>query len=120
MPRSVITLPSPSKLLSRDPLAGAVTVVEALAVLLAGLGSGSRALAFAVFVIVPAALGRTMIFTVESFPAARLPRLHVTVAVPEQLPWLGATETRETVAGSLSVSVTPVAPERPMFLTVTV
>ena len=38
----------------------------------------------------------------------------------EQLPWVGVAESNVTPLGSVSVSVTPVAPEGPELLTLSV
>lgn len=62
----------------------AVTVVEA--VLFAVLGSNSFNVAVAVFVNVPAPVAVTIILTVAVAALAIVPRLHVTVVVPVQVP----------------------------------
>ena len=72
----------------------------------------------AVFLIVPGRCGRTRIVTVsrEACPlAARPPRLQVTRRPCSSQPALA--DTKSTVPGSRSVSVTPVAPCGPRFAT---
>src|SRR5205085_11607618 len=71
----------------------AFTVVVAVDELLAGFGSDSVALTVAVLVIVPGWTGTTCTVTVAEPPFAIVPRLQLTVEVPEQLPWLGTAET---------------------------
>jgi hypothetical protein len=44
--------------------------------------------------------------------------VHVTVLVPLQEPWLLDAETKDTLAGSVSVTVTPVESEGPPFVAV--
>lgn len=68
--------------------------------------SASVALTVAVFVIVPADLGRTTMVTVADAPLARLPIAHVTTVVPEQLPWLAVAERALRLPGRSSVTVT--------------
>jgi hypothetical protein len=97
------------------------TVVEALAELFAVLGSLSFAAMLALLVIDPSACGLTRIVAVADAPLARLPKLQVTVPLAwEQLPWLGVAESYVAVAGRLSVRVTPLAVEEPLFVAVTV
>src|SRR5438552_1270274 len=104
-----------------DRSAEAVTVVDAVAVLLAGVGSEVEALTAAVLVMVPPSLGAvTTIVIVEGVPpvGARLALVQVTLAlvplhvqpVPEAL-W------KVTPAGSVSVTLTLVAVEGPPLLT---
>src|SRR5205807_2369298 len=100
--------------------AAGLTVVLAVAVLLSGFGSASVPLTLAVLVSVPAAVGWTTIVTVALAPLARFPRLHVTVLVPEQLPWPAEADTKVTPLGSVSLTVTPVAPEGPLLMAVSV
>ena len=70
--------------------------------------------------IVPAAVGVTVMVTVALSPLARLPRLQVTGAVPLQVPWLGVAEPNVTPLGSVSVTVTMVASDGPSLVTVSV
>jgi hypothetical protein len=98
-------------------------VVIAVAVLLPGVGSVVAAATVAVFVIVPVALGAvTTISTVAVAPLGKMPSLHTTVLVPEQVPVLGVAETNVTPAGSTSVRVTPLVVAGmagiPLFVTV--
>ena len=53
-------------------------------------------------------------------PFARPPSEQVTVDVPLHEPCVGIAETNEEPAGSVSVTVTPVAAERPLFVVVIV
>ena len=71
----------------------------------------------AVFASVPTtdAPGATTTVTVAVAPLASAPIVHVTVAVPLQLPALVDDETKLTPAGSTSVSVTPAASFGPAF-----
>ena len=99
------------------------TVVVVVAVLLLVLGSLVAAATVAVFVMLPDVLGAvTTISTVAVTPLGKMPRLHVTVLVPEQVPELGVAETNVTPAGSTSVSVTPLVVAGmagvPLFVTV--
>ena len=98
-------------------------VVTAVAVLLAAVGSVVAAATVAVFVSVPEALGAvTTISTVAVTPLGKMPRLHTTVLVPEQVPVLGVAETNVTPAGKTSVRVTPLVVAGmagvPLFVTV--
>ena len=98
-------------------------VVIAVAVLLAAVGSVVAATTVAVFVSVPEALGAvTTISTVAVTPLGKMPSLHTTVLVPEQVPLLGVAETNVTPAGKTSVSVTPLVVAGmvgiPLFVTV--
>jgi fluoride ion exporter CrcB/FEX len=100
-----------------------LTVVNAEAVLLLGFGSVVSAATVAVFVIVPGVLGAvTTISTVAVAPLGKMPRLHVTVLVAEQVPLLGVAETNVTPAGRTSVRVTPLVVAGmagvPLFVTV--
>ena len=83
-------------------------------------GSGWLPETDAVFVIVPAAVGRMTIVTVAEAPLARSPSAHVTVVVPEQLPWLAVDDLALSPEGSVSVTVTPVAGFGPLLVTVSV
>ena len=73
---------------------------------------------FAWFVIVPMLCGVTLTVTLALAVLASVPREHVTVPLAcEQLPCDGVAELKVTPAGSVSVSVMPVAPEGPAFAT---
>jgi hypothetical protein len=99
-------------------------VVVAVAVLLLVSGSLVAAATVAVFVRVPDALVTTVttISTVAVALLGKMPRLHVTVLVPEQLPELGVAETSVTPAGRTSVRTTPLVVAGivgiPLFVTV--
>jgi hypothetical protein len=54
----------------------------------------------------PATVGVTTKVTVALPKAGRVPREQLIVLVPAQVPWLGVTETKFTVAGKVSVIVT--------------
>ena len=60
--------------------------------------------------------------TVALTPLGKMPRLHVTVLVPEQVPELGVAETNVTPAGRRSVRTTPLVVAGmvgiPLFVTV--
>ena len=115
-----MTLVCPSVFAIERSAAG-VTVVPAVAVLLAALGSAGLPETLAELVIEPAAVGVTMIVTVAVAVLAIVPRLQVTVPPAcEQVPWLGEAEMKVTPAGSVSVRVALVAVEGPPFATVTV
>ena len=101
-------------------MAGLLTAVVAVALLLPGLLSGVADDAVAVLLSVPAVVERTTTVTVTEAPAANVPRLHVIVVVPEHDPALGVADTRLAVAGSGSVSVTADAANVPALLTVIV
>src|SRR5919198_2677182 len=94
---------------------GGMTVVVADAVLLAVFGSVTELDTVAVFVRVPVWVGTTTISTVAVAPLPIVPRLQVTVAVPEQVPWLGVVELYVTFAGRVSVRVVFVAASGPRF-----
>jgi len=102
---------------SRRAATTAVILVVSVSELLAMFGSGWPPLTRARLVIVPALPGRTTILTVALAAGARLPRLHVTAVVPEQLPWLAVTERAVRPAGRSSTRVTPVAGLLPLFST---
>ena len=92
------------------------TWVVTLTALFPGTGSVSFAVTLALSVRVPAPEVTTRISTLAS-PALRIaPRLHVTVVVPEQLPWLGVTDCRVTPGGRTFVATTPVAVSGPLFV----
>ena len=83
----------------------ATTNVVSVAVL-GVVGSNSVAVAVAVFEIVPIAafVGVTVIRTVAFAPLLSVPRLQVTVAVPEQLPCDGVEDTNVKFAGKMSTT----------------
>ena len=60
-------------------------------------------------VVVFAGTETTIETVAELVPAASVPRLQVTVAVPAHVPCDGVEDTNVTPAGSVSVTVTPVA-----------
>ena len=92
-----------------DRSATGVTVVVALAELLAGLGSSMEELTAAWLVIWPPCCGRTFTSALASPPFAIVPRLQVTVPLDsvQALPCDGVAESYVTPAGSVSVSTTP-------------
>src|SRR5262249_51141795 len=91
-------------------------------VLLFGFGSVSFAVAEAVLVIEPGALGAVVtIVTVTLELLVRVPRSQVTVPLAfGHEPKLEEADTNCTPLGSTSVSLTPVAVFGPLFVTVTV
>jgi hypothetical protein len=98
-------------------------VVISVAVLFVKSGSSVNAVTVAVFVSVVDTFGAvTTISTVAVAPLGKIPRLHTTVLVPEQLPVLGVAETNVTSAGRTSVRVTPLVVAGiegvPLFVTV--
>ena len=96
-------------------------MVWALAPLLAVFGSPVSDVTLAVFVIVPVDCGVTLIETLALAVFASVPIEQVTVPLAcEQLPCEGVAETKVTPAGSVSVSVMPVALDGPALLTPTV
>src|SRR2546430_2208580 len=106
-----------------------MTVVVAVAVLLSGFGSVLFPLTVAVLVSVPGVVVVTTIVMLALVPFARSPRLQLTVppfgaglVVVDrvQLPWLEATESKWTLSGNGSLTVTPVAFWGPLFVTVSV
>ena len=80
-------------------------------------GSFSVALTLAVLVNCPAIWGVTVMFTIAPAAFAIDPRLHVTVVVPTQVPWVGIAETKFMPGGRASVTVTFVAGDGPLFVT---
>ena len=90
--------------------------VVAEAVLLVGSESASVPVTVAEFVNCPAEEGVTTIVTIALPPAARLPRLQFTVAVPLQLPCVVVAETNVTPAGNVSVTLTFVATAGPLLV----
>jgi hypothetical protein len=105
-----------------DRSAEAVTVVLAVALLFALLGSAWVAVTLAVLVIVPPDVGAvTTIVTVADPALAIDPKLHVTVpALWLQVPWVAVADINTTPAGNVSVKLTPVAVLGPALLTLTV
>jgi len=83
-------------------------------------GSLSEAETMAVFVKLPARVGRTTTDTVALAPEASVPIAHVTVVVPLQLPSEGVAETKIIEVGSVSATLTVVAADGPALLTVNV
>ncbi len=69
-------------------------------------------------VIVPmlVAVGMTTMVTVAVPPTANVPSEQTTVAVIVQVPCVAVADTKVTPAGSVSVSVTPVAGLGPLLL----
>src|SRR5215470_14144827 len=65
-------------------------------------------------VVVLAGTDTTIVTVAELLPAARVPRLQVTVAVPEHVPCDAVEETNVVRAGSVSLTVTPVAAVLPV------
>src|SRR5712692_7055878 len=97
---------------------GISAVTTAVPELFVGSGSGSLPRTVAVLLIWPGACGLTVITTATPAPAPTpiVPRSQVTVLVPLHVPApAGATvaERNVTPAGSVSVTVTPVAIEGP-------
>ena len=84
-----------------------------------GKASASLSVAVAVFVIVPRG-GVTTMVTVAVVPGFSVPRLQVMKSFPTQVPAVEFAETNVAPAGSVSVSVTPVAVSSPLFVTVIV
>ena len=58
--------------------------------------------------------------TVAVPPAAIVPRSHVKLGLPVQVPWLGETVPRLKPVGNVSVRVTAVASDGPALVTVIV
>lgn len=86
-----------------------------------GFGSDVVAVTVAVFEIVSlVAVTVVTSVTVAEPPFASVPRLHVTVVVPEHEPWVGVAETTLRPGGSTSVTVTPADVVGPAFDTATV
>src|SRR5438874_2235734 len=98
----------------------ALTVVEAVAELLAEFGSGSVAPTVAVLDRVPGWTGVTLMVTVADPPLATDPSAQLTLVVPEHDPWLAVAEVKITGLGRGSVTTTLVAPEPPALATVRV
>src|SRR5437870_4081404 len=105
------------------PRSAARTVVVAMAVLLAGLGSEVAALAAAVLIMVPPSLGAvTTIVMGGAAPGGRLlARVQVTLAlVPLHVQPMPEALWKVTPAGSVSMTLTLLAVEGPALLTVSV
>src|SRR5262245_21861615 len=66
-------------------------------------------------VVVFAGTETTIVTVAEVLPAASVPRLHVTVAVPVQVPCVAVEDTNVAPPGSGSVTVTPVAAVFPVW-----
>jgi len=93
------------------------TLVVVVPVLFAGTGSVSPPDTEAVFVSAPAVCGVTTIVTVALLLLAIVPRLHVTVVVPEQP---ADADFSVTLVGSTSVTVTSLAVLGPLLCAVSV
>jgi hypothetical protein len=95
--------------------------VVTLAVLLAEFASGVLLDTVALLVTLPTLFGVTVIVTVADAPAARPPRLHVTL--PDEFPHdpcEAEADLNVTLLGSVSVTVTPDAAPGPLFVALTV
>src|SRR2546423_6589642 len=106
-----------------------MTVVVAVALLLSGVRSVSFALTVAVLASVPGLVVVTTTVMLALVPFARSPKLQLTlppfgagfvVVDRVQLPWLEATDTKWTLLGNGSLTVTLVAFWGPLFMTVSV
>ncbi len=97
-----------------------LTVIDAEAVLLDEVGSGSTPESEALLTIVPVAVDVRVTVTVAVPVGARLPIVQVTGPLPLHVPTVDVAETK--LPGTLNVSVrtTPVAAEGPLFVTVRV
>ena len=82
------------------------------------LGSDVLLFTLALFCIVPVVVGMTTMVTVALAPLISVPRLQVTVLVPEQLPRLAVADTKVVLPGIVSVTVTFDAEFGPLFVTV--
>ena len=101
-----------------DRSAAGFTVVEALAELLAGTRSTVSAETLAWLVIEPSDCGVTLIETLALPAFAIVPSAQVTVPLAcEQVPWEGVAELKVTPAGSVSVTLTPLALDGPALAT---
>ncbi len=86
-----------------------------------GTGSVSFADTVAVLTEEPTAEGWTWMGTVAEAPLASVPSAQLIGVEPLQVPWLGVGAAKScTPAGSASLSVTPVAGDGPLLVTVTV
>jgi hypothetical protein len=97
-----------------------LTMVVALEVSSAGVGSGSVAETLAEFVIVPLAVAVAEMAMFALPPFAIVPSAQVTVLLPLQVPCEGNALTKLVPAGSVSVTTALVAEIGPLFVTVTV
>src|SRR6266850_1319712 len=97
----------------------AMTLIICLSRLLRGSGSISFAVTIAVFVIVPALEDPSVIVIVATSLFASVPRSHSSVqSIFAQVPWLDEADTKLTLRGRVSCSITPVALQGPRFVTV--
>src|SRR5882762_4827851 len=106
--------------MERSADGAALTVVTCVAELSLRFGSSSFAATLAVLLMPPVCVGVTTSVTVAELPFARDPSAQLIVLVPVQLLWLGVTETNVSPAGSVSLTLTPVAALGPLFVTVIV
>ena len=93
------------------------TFADALAELLAVFPSGEELITVNVLVRAPDAVGVTTTVTVALAPLASVPRSHLMVLVPTQLPTLALTETKVAPAGRVSSTVVRGAAAGPKFAT---
>ena len=101
----------------------AVTLVLAVLLLFVVTGSAVLLLTVAVLLTLVATVTTgavATIVTVALAALARLPRLQVTVVVPEQVPTLGVAETKIVPVGRVSVTTTLLALSEPALLTLRV
>src|SRR5512143_584523 len=96
-------------------MGGALTVVTLVAELLAGLGSGVKVATVRILVIGPPTLGVTTTVKLLALPLARGPTVAATS--PPRLTHPGEAETKVTLAGKVSVSVTLDAVAGPRLVT---
>src|SRR5262245_15562661 len=96
--------------------AAGLTVVLVVLLLFAVFGSNSLAKTVVTLKMGPATVGRITTLTVVLVPAARSPRANVNVLSVWLKLWFD--DACVTPAGSLSVSVTPVAARGPLLVTV--
>src|SRR5262245_51186083 len=102
------------------PAGATFTTVDSVSLLFAALLSPADVVTVVVFVTVPATVGDTTMVTVSLAADAMVPRLHVTITpdrVQLSAAWEGVADTNVTPAGSVSVTVTPVAGFGPALLT---
>src|SRR5438552_612964 len=100
-----------------DRSAEATMMVDADAVLLAGFESGSLPLTDAVLVMVPAVAGAVALMVLLALAPTLFPYTTL-FRSPEalvQVPWLEDAETKLTPLGRVSLTVTPVAGDGPLF-----
>ena len=110
---------APDPVVAGQSLTYTLTVVVAVALLLAWFGSSVLLVTVAVLERGPLLAVTTIVIVAEP-PLARLPRLQVTVVVPLQLPTLGVAETKLTPAGNGSLSTTAAAASGPPLETIRV